>query len=57
MVFRPEFDDPTYSEQIDSLRRSIEALEEAGDKHDLRVQTVESARSKLLIDSSLPEAA
>ena len=44
VVFRPEFDDPTYSErQIDSLRRSIEALEEAGDKHDLRVQTVESA--------------
>jgi len=43
IVFRPSFDDPTYSErQIDSLRRSIEALEEAGDKHELRVQTVQS---------------
>lgn len=43
VVFRPAFDDPTYSErQIDSLRRSIEALEEAGDKHELRVQTVQS---------------
>lgn len=44
VVFRPAFDDPTYSErQIDSLRRSIEALEEAGDKHELRVNTVQSA--------------
>jgi hypothetical protein len=44
VVFRPALDDPTYSErQIDLLRRSIEALEEAGDKHDLRVETVESA--------------
>lgn len=43
VVFRPSFDDPTYSErQIDSLRRSIEALEEAGDKHELRVQAVQS---------------
>ncbi len=43
VVFRPAFDDPTYSErQIDSLRRSIEALEEAGDKHELRVQAVQS---------------
>ncbi|MNF32194.1 hypothetical protein D3C85_393560 [compost metagenome] len=43
VVFRPAFDDPTYSErQIDSLKRSIEALDEAGDKHDLRVQTVQS---------------
>lgn len=44
VVFRPGFEDPTYSErQVDSLKRSIEALEEAGDKHSLRVQTVESA--------------
>ena len=43
VVFRPAFDDPTFSErQIDSLRRSIEALEEAGDKHELRVQAVQS---------------
>jgi hypothetical protein len=43
VVFRPSFDDPTYSErQIDSLKRSIEALEQAGDRHDLRVQTVQS---------------
>lgn len=43
IVFRPSFDDPTYSErQIDSLKRSIEALEQAGDKHDLRVLTVQS---------------
>lgn len=44
IVFRPSFDDPTYSErQINSLRKSIKALEETGDKHELRVQTVLSA--------------
>lgn len=44
VVYRPDFDDPTYSErQIDSLKRSIEALEESGDKHCLRVHAVVSA--------------
>jgi len=44
VVLRPGFNEPIYSErQIDSLKRSIEALEEAGDKHSLRVLTVESA--------------
>jgi|SRR3990167_2818742 len=44
VVFRPSYDDPTYSErQIDSLKRSLLTLEEAGDKHALRVHTVRTA--------------
>lgn len=44
VVLRPELDDPRYSSrQIDSLRRSVEALEEAGERHSLQVHTVESA--------------
>lgn len=44
VVFRPSFDDPTYSlKQIDSLKRSIYTLEEACDEHRVRVTQVQSA--------------
>lgn len=44
VVFRPSFDDPTYSlKQIDSLKRSINTLEEACDEHRVRVTQVQSA--------------
>lgn len=44
VVFRPSFDDPTYSlKQIDSLKRSLHTLEEACDEHRVRVTQVQSA--------------
>lgn len=44
VVFRPSFDDPTYSlKQIDSLKRSLYTLEEACDEHRVRVTQVQSA--------------
>ena len=44
VVFRPSFDDPTYSlKQIDSLKRSLYTLEEACDEHRVRVTEVQSA--------------
>lgn len=44
VVFRPSFDDPTYSlKQIDSLKRSIATLEAACDESRIRVTQVQSA--------------
>lgn len=44
VVFRPSFDDPTYSlKQIDSLKRSIATLEEACDESRILVTQVQSA--------------
>lgn len=44
VVFRPSFDDPTYSvKQIDSLKRSIATLEAACDESLIRVSQVQSA--------------
>jgi hypothetical protein len=44
VIFRPSFDDPTYSlKQIDSLKRSLYTLEEACDEHKVRVTEVQSA--------------
>ncbi|MBF8692388.1 hypothetical protein [Pseudomonas fulva] len=44
VVFRPSFDDPTYSlKQIDSLKRSIATLEEACDENRILVTQVQSA--------------
>jgi hypothetical protein len=44
VVFRPGFNDPTYStKQIDALKRSLNTLEEACDEHKVRVTQVQSA--------------
>jgi hypothetical protein len=44
VVFRPSFDDPTYSlKQIDALKRSIATLEDACDEHEVLVTQVKSA--------------
>lgn len=44
IVFRPGFEDPTYSiKQMDSLKRSIATLEEACDESSIRVTQVQSA--------------
>ena len=44
VVFRPSFDDPTYSlKQIDSLKRSIATLEDACDENRVLVTQVQSA--------------
>lgn len=44
VVFRPSYDDPTYSiKQIDALKRSIATLEAACDESRIRVTQVQSA--------------